>query len=282
MQSISEAQYWVFTNIDPVIFSVGPLAVRWYGLMYLVAFVAAYLIAKARLARTSWSEEDLSDLLFWGFLGVIIGGRLGYVLFYQFEYFVSAPLYLIKIWTGGMSFHGGLLGVIMAILLFARKRNVPFLAVGDFVAPLVPIGLGAGRIGNFINGELWGRATDVPWAVIFASTDPDRLPRHPSQLYQFALEGVLLFTLVWVFSRKPKPVGAVAGMFLLGYGAVRFVVEFFRQPDAHLGLNSMGLSQGQLLSLPMIVIGGFIIYRAYTNSTTIPKTSSKKNKGTSS
>lgn len=210
----------------------------------------------------------MSDLLFWGFLGVIIGGRLGYVLFYQFEYFVSDPIYLIKIWTGGMSFHGGLLGVISAIILFARKKKVSFLAVGDFVAPLVPIGLGAGRIGNFINGELWGRATDVPWAVIFASTDPDRLPRHPSQLYQFALEGVVLFTLLWLFSRKPKPVGAVAGMFLLGYGIVRFVVEFFRQPDAHLGLNSLGLSQGQLLSLPMIIIGAVIIYRAYSYSTT--------------
>ena len=167
-----------------------------------------------------------------------------------------------------MSFHGGLLGVIAAIILFARKKKVSFLAVGDFVAPLVPIGLGAGRIGNFINGELWGRATDVPWAVIFASTDPDRLPRHPSQLYQFALEGVVLFTLLWLFSRKPKPVGAVAGMFLLGYGIVRFVVEFFRQPDAHLGLNSLGLSQGQLLSLPMIIIGAVIIYRAYSYSTT--------------
>jgi len=190
------------------------------------------------------------------------------VLFYQFEYFVSDPIYLIKIWTGGMSFHGGLLGVIAAIILFARKKKVSFLAVGDFVAPLVPIGLGAGRIGNFINGELWGRATDVPWAVIFASTDPDRLPRHPSQLYQFALEGVVLFTLLWLFSRKPKPVGAVAGMFLLGYGIVRFVVEFFRQPDAHLGLNSLGLSQGQLLSLPMVIIGAVIIYRAYSYSTT--------------
>jgi phosphatidylglycerol:prolipoprotein diacylglycerol transferase len=236
--------------------------------MYLVGFIAAYWLAKKRLARTGWSEDDLSDLLFWGFLGVIIGGRLGYVLFYQFEYFVSDPLYLIKIWTGGMSFHGGLLGVIAAIILFARKKKVSFLAVGDFVAPLVPIGLGAGRIGNFINGELWGRATDVPWAVIFASTDPDRLPRHPSQLYQFALEGVVLFTLLWLFSRKPKPVGAVAGMFLLGYGIVRFVVEFFRQPDAHLGLNSLGLSQGQILSLPMIIIGAVIIYRAYSYSTT--------------
>jgi phosphatidylglycerol:prolipoprotein diacylglycerol transferase len=265
---LQEAQYWVFSNIDPVIFSIGPVAVRWYGLMYLVGFIAAYLLAKKRLARTGWSEDDLSDLLFWGFLGVIIGGRLGYVLFYQFEYFVSDPIYLIKIWTGGMSFHGGLLGVISAIILFARKKKVSFLAVGDFVAPLVPIGLGAGRIGNFINGELWGRATDVPWAVIFASTDPDRLPRHPSQLYQFALEGVVLFTLLWLFSRKPKPVGAVAGMFLLGYGIVRFVVEFFRQPDAHLGLNSLGLSQGQLLSLPMIIIGAVIIYRAYSYSTT--------------
>jgi len=265
MQSISETQYWVFTNIDPVIFSVGPLAVRWYGLMYLVAFVAAYLIAKARLASTSWSEEDLSDLLFWGFLGVILGGRLGYVFFYQFEYFLNDPLYLFKIWTGGMSFHGGLLGVITAIFLFARKKQVSFLTVGDFVAPLVPLGLGAGRIGNFINGELWGRTTDVPWAVIFASTDPEKLPRHPSQLYQFALEGVVLFSLIWFFSRTPKPVGSVGGLFLVGYGVQRFVVEYFRQPDAHLGLNTLGLSQGQMLSIPMILLGAFVMVRAYSS-----------------
>ncbi len=268
---VSEPNYWVFANIDPVIFAIGPLAVRWYGMMYLVGFIAAYFLAKQRLARTNWSVDDLGDLLFWGFMGVILGGRLGYVLFYQFEYFLSDPLYIFKIWTGGMSFHGGLIGVLIAIWLFARKHNTSFLAVGDFVAPLVPIGLGAGRIGNFINGELWGRTTDMPWAVIFASTDPDRLPRHPSQLYQFALEGVALFALVWLFSRTPRPVGAVGGVFLSGYGVFRFIVEFFRQPDAHLGLYSSGLSQGQLLSLPMIVLGCVIIYRAYSVNTSALK-----------
>ena len=254
-----EQSYWVFEAIDPVIFSIGPLAVRWYGLMYLVGFVAAYYLAKSRMKRVGWNEDDIGDLLFWGFIGVVAGGRVGYVLFYQFSSFLADPLYLFKIWTGGMSFHGGLIGVLVALWLFARKKTVSFLTVGDFVAPIVPLGLAAGRIGNFINGELWGRVTDVPWAIVFPAAGPE--PRHPSQLYQFALEGLALFVLVWLFSRQPRPTGAVGGLFLAGYGVFRFIVEFARQPDAHLGLNTLGLSQGQMLSIPMILLGlGLIVY----------------------
>ncbi|MBE1287554.1 MAG: prolipoprotein diacylglyceryl transferase [Alteromonadaceae bacterium] len=254
-----EQSYWVFEAIDPVIFSIGPLAVRWYGLMYLVGFVAAYYLAKSRMKRIGWNEDDIGDLLFWGFVGVVAGGRVGYVLFYQFSSFLADPLYLFKIWTGGMSFHGGLIGVLVALWLFARKKTVSFLTVGDFVAPIVPLGLAAGRIGNFINGELWGRVTDVPWAIVFPAAGPE--PRHPSQLYQFALEGLALFVLIWLFSRQPRPTGAVGGLFLAGYGVFRFIVEFARQPDAHLGLNTLGLSQGQMLSIPMILLGlGLIVY----------------------
>ncbi len=254
-----EQSYWVFEAIDPVIFSIGPLAVRWYGLMYLVGFVAAYYLAKSRMKRIGWNEDDIGDLLFWGFIGVVAGGRVGYVLFYQFSSFLADPLYIFKIWTGGMSFHGGLIGVLVALWLFARKKTISFLTVGDFVAPIVPLGLAAGRIGNFINGELWGRVTDVPWAIVFPAAGPE--PRHPSQLYQFALEGLALFVLVWLFSRQPRPTGAVGGLFLAGYGVFRFIVEFARQPDAHLGLNTLGLSQGQMLSIPMILLGlGLIVY----------------------
>lgn len=246
-----------FPQIDPIIFSIGPLSLRWYGLMYLIGFAAAFWLAGVRLSRTNWTKEQLSDLLFWGFLGVILGGRIGYVLFYQFDLFLSDPLYLFKIWTGGMSFHGGLLGVLSALWLFARKVKCSFLEVGDYIAPLVPIGLGAGRIGNFINAELWGRTTDVSWGIIFPGAGP--LPRHPSQLYEFALEGVVLFALLWLYSRKPRPVGAVSGLFLLGYGSFRFLVEFYREPDQHIGLYSgvfsQGISQGQILSLPMIIGG---------------------------
>ncbi|MBT0585374.1 prolipoprotein diacylglyceryl transferase [Alteromonas oceanisediminis] len=256
-----EQQHWVFPQIDPVIFSLGPVSVRWYGLMYLVGFIAAFLLAKQRIHRIGWSKEQLSDFLFWGFLGVIVGGRVGYVLFYQFGLFLDDPLYLLKIWTGGMSFHGGLLGVLVAIALYARKMNMPFLALGDFVAPLVPIGLGAGRLGNFLNAELWGRTTDVPWGVIFPGAGP--IARHPSQLYEFFLEGVVLFILLWWFSAKPRPRGAVGGLFLAGYGCFRFIIEYYREPDAHIGLYTLGLSQGQLLCIPMIGLGVWLIVRAY-------------------
>lgn len=254
--------YITFPDIDPIIFSVGPISLRWYGLMYLIGFVAAFWLANKRLHRTDWTKEQLSDLLFFGFLGVILGGRVGYVLFYQFEIFLSDPLYLFKIWTGGMSFHGGLLGVIVALFWFAKKQKTTIFHVGDFVAPLVPIGLGAGRIGNFINAELWGRTTDVPWAVVFPNAGPS--PRHPSQLYEFFLEGLVLFIILWWFSKKPRPVGSVSGLFLAGYGAFRFIVEYFRQPDAHLeGIYGGLISQGQMLSLPMFLIGVVMIVRSY-------------------
>jgi len=253
--------YLTLPHIDPIIFSIGPLDLRWYGLMYLIGFAAAYYLAGLRLARTNWSKDQLSDLLFWGFLGVILGGRIGYVFFYQFEMFLADPLYLFKIWAGGMSFHGGLLGVIVALWWFARKSNSALLAVGDFIAPLVPIGLGAGRIGNFINAELWGRTTDVSWGIIFPGAGS--VPRHASQLYEFALEGLVLFVMLWLYSNKPRPMGAVSGLFLAAYGSFRFFVEYFRQPDAHIGLYNGFISQGQILSLPMVIGGIGLMLWAY-------------------
>lgn len=206
-------------------------------------------------------KDEVSDLLFAGFLGVVLGGRIGYVLFYQFDAFLADPLFLFKVWTGGMSFHGGLLGVIAAMFWFARKTKRTFFTVSDFIAPLVPFGLGAGRMGNFINGELWGRVTDVPWAMVFPTGGP--FARHPSQLYEFALEGVVLFLILNWFIRKPRPAGAVSGLFLIGYGAFRFIVEFFREPDAHLGLFGDWISMGQILSTPMIILGALMMVWAY-------------------
>jgi len=253
-----------FPVIDPIIFSIGPVSLRWYGTMYLIGFLAAMFMANKAADRSNglWTRDQVSDLLFYGFLGVILGGRVGYVLFYQFEYFLSDPLYLLEIWQGGMSFHGGLLGVILAIFIFARKTNKSFLAVGDFVAPLVPIGLGMGRLGNFINAELWGRQTDVSWAMVFP-TDPLQVPRHPSQLYEFALEGVILFAILYIISRKTRSLGLASGAFLIGYGVFRSIVEFFREPDAHLGLYFSFISKGQILSIPMILVGILIIYLGY-------------------
>ena len=257
-------QYLQFPVIDPVIFSIGPVALRWYGTMYLIGFIAAMFIANKAADKSNglWTREQVSDLLFYGFLGVILGGRFGYVLFYQFDFFLADPLYLLKIWQGGMSFHGGLLGVIFAIYLFARKTKKKFLEVGDFVAPLVPIGLGMGRLGNFINAELWGRQTDVPWAMVFP-TDPMQVPRHPSQLYEFFLEGVVLFAILFIIMRKPRTLGLASGAFLIGYGVFRSFVEFFREPDAHLGLYFSFISKGQILSVPMILAGIAIIYIGY-------------------
>lgn len=254
----------IFPGFDPVIFEIGPLALRWYGVMYLVGFVAAFLLARKRLARTGWTQEQLSDLLFWCFVGVIAGGRAGYVLFYQFDAFLADPLYLFKIWTGGMAFHGGCLGVILAAYLYAKRQSWSFLAVGDFIAPLVPIGLGAGRIGNFINGELWGRVTDVSWGMVFPGAGP--LPRHPSQLYEFFFEGLVLFMLLWWYSSSERARGSVGALFLMAYGVFRFGVEFYREPDAHLGLYQIGLSQGQLLCIPMIIAGLWLWIYAHKRS----------------
>lgn len=257
--------HFVLPYIDPIAFSLGPLSVRWYGLMYLLGFVFAFWMANYRCDRSNgvWTREQASDLLFNGFLGVILGGRCGYVFFYQFPVFLDNPTYLFRIWEGGMSFHGGVIGVILAIIYYSKKNKRSILAVGDFIVPLLPVGLGAGRIGNFINSELWGRVTDSPFGIIFHNGGP--LPRHPSQLYEFALEGVLLFIILILFIRKARPSGSVAGLFLLSYGIFRIIVEFARQPDAHLGLLSFGLSMGQILSLPMVISGIVLIVFAYYN-----------------
>ncbi|RMH36745.1 MAG: prolipoprotein diacylglyceryl transferase [Gammaproteobacteria bacterium] len=247
-----------YPQIDPVLVQIGPLKIHWYGVMYLIGFVAALWLGtyRAKASQGRWRPAEVSDLMYYGFIGVIVGGRVGYVLFYHLDLFIANPLYLFKIWEGGMSFHGGLLGVIGALWYFAKRTGRSFLTVGDFVAPLVPIGLGAGRIGNFINGELWGRpvSADFPLAMVFPR-DPLQLPRHPSQLYEFLLEGVVLFVVLWWFSSRPRPTGLVSAMFLLGYGIFRFTVEFFREPDAHLGTIISWLTMGQLLSLPMVIAG---------------------------
>lgn len=254
-----------YPQIDPVAIALGPVKIHWYGLMYLIGIGGAWWLASRRLAQfdASWSKEKLSDLVFWVALGVIAGGRLGYVLFYDLEAYLSNPALILQVWKGGMSFHGGLLGVMLATLWFGLRNGKGFFQLMDFIAPLVPIGLGAGRIGNFINAELWGKATDLPWAMIFP-TDPAQLPRHPSQLYQFALEGVALFAILWAFSRKPRPTMAVSGMFALCYGIFRFAVEFVRVPDAQLGYLAFGwLTMGQVLCLPMVLGGLGLIALGY-------------------
>jgi len=273
------SSHYVLPYIDPIAISLGPLDIRWYGLMYLVGLAFAFWMANRTCDRSKgvWTREQASDLLFAGFMGVILGGRIGYVLFYQFPLFLDNPLYLFRIWEGGMSFHGGVLGVLSAIIIYAKRHQRSVLSVGDFIVPLLPVGLGAGRIGNFINAELWGRVTDSPVGIIFPNAGP--LARHPSQLYEFALEGVLLLIILLLFIRKPKPAGAVSGVFLLGYGTFRFIIEFAREPDAHLGLLAMNMSMGQLLSLPMIVIGGVLIWYAYKNNLVSSQANVKKNKG---
>ncbi|MDC0609382.1 prolipoprotein diacylglyceryl transferase [Vibrio sp.] len=255
--------YLHFPNIDPVLFAIGPISIRWYGLMYLLGFLFATWLANRRADKpnSGWTRQQVSDLLFAGFVGVVIGGRLGYVLFYGFEYLMQDPLYLFKIWTGGMSFHGGLLGVITAMFWYARKNGRTFFGVADFVAPLVPFGLGLGRLGNFMNGELWGRVTDVPWAMIFPEAGP--LPRHPSQLYELALEGIVLFFILNAFIRKPRPAGSVSGLFLIGYGIARIIVECFREPDIQLGFFAGGITMGQILSIPMLLAGVALLIWAY-------------------
>ena len=260
----------VHPQFDPVAIYLGPLSVHWYGLMYLLGFTLFMLLGRYRIKhnpQAALNNTILDDLLFYGMLGVILGGRLGHVLFYQFDYYLQQPLEIFAVWKGGMSFHGGFLGVIAAMAILARKFKLQWLAVTDFIAPLVPLGLGAGRIGNFINAELWGRPTDVSWGMVFPNVDT--LPRHPSQIYEFALEGVVFFVLLWVYSAKPKPVGAVSGMFLIGYGVFRSVAEFFREPeDGFMGVLTLGVSMGQWLSLPMIIAGIWMIAWANKNRKT--------------
>lgn len=255
-------------QIDPVALQLGPLAIHWYGLTYLAAFALFVLLGRARLRHEpfvsirqprAWEPRDVEDILFMGVVGVVMGGRLGYCLFYKPAYYLSHPLEIFAIWQGGMSFHGGMLGVLVAMLWFARSRERSWLQVMDFVAPCVPTGLAAGRVGNFINGELWGRIADpsLPWAMVFRGAGD--LPRHPSQVYQFLMEGVLLFVLLWLYARKPRATGQVSAAFLFGYGVFRFIAEFFREPDAHLGLLSLGMSMGQWLCVPMI-LGGAVLW----------------------
>ena len=254
-----------YPQIDPVAIALGPLKIHWYGLMYLVGIGGAWLLASRRLKDfdPTWSKEKLSDLVFWVAMGVIVGGRLGYVLFYDLSAYIANPLLIFEVWKGGMAFHGGLIGVMLAVWGFGKRNGKSFFQIMDFIAPVVPIGLGAGRIGNFINAELWGKASDVPWAMIFP-TDPQQLARHPSQLYQFALEGVALFLILWLYSRKPRPTMAVSGMFALFYGIFRFIVEFVRVPDAQLGYLAFGwVTMGQILCIPMIAGGLLLIWWAY-------------------
>ena len=259
----------VHPQFDPIAIHIGPLAIRWYGLMYLLGFALFILLGRYRIKHNQgvFTNAMLDDMLFYGVLGVILGGRLGDVVFYQFGYYLQHPLETFAVWQGGMSFHGGVLGVITAMALLARKDKLQWLAVTDFIAPLVPLGLGAGRIGNFINAELWGRPTDVSWGMIFPTVD--NIPRHPSQLYEFALEGLAFFLLLWIYSSKPRPVGAVSGMFLIGYGVFRSIAEFFREPeDGFMGIMTLGISMGQWLSLPMILAGGLMLNWAYREQRT--------------
>ena len=245
----------IFPQIDPVIVQIGPLAIRWYGMMYLLGFLAAYLLIRhlSRLRGLALDGDGVSDLLFQCVIGVILGGRLGYVLFYNPQQYLQNPLEAFAIWQGGMSFHGGLLGVIVAAVLFCRRRRLPVLLAGDVLVASATIGLGFGRLGNFINAELWGRVTEVPWGVVFPGAGP--LPRHPSQLYEACLEGFVLFVILYLLHRRRVAEGVPFFTFFAGYGLFRFLVEFVRQPDAHLGFLWGGATMGQLLSLPMILFG---------------------------
>ncbi len=257
----------IHPQINPVALQVGPLAVHWYGLTYLAAFALFMALGLRRLhqqpfarlaAQGIWQKRDVEDILFLGVMGVVLGGRIGYCLFYKPLYYLANPLEIFAVWQGGMSFHGGLLGVVVAMVWFAHSRQRPFLQVMDFVAPCVPTGLAAGRVGNFINGELWGRLADpsLPWAMVFRGAG--ELPRHPSQVYQFLLEGMLLFVLIWLYARTERKPGQVAAAFVFGYGVFRFIAEYFREPDAHLGLLALGMSMGQWLCVPMVMVGALV------------------------
>lgn len=253
-------------QFDPVAISLGPLAIRWYGLMYLLAFLQFIALGRLRIRQklAPVSAEQLDDLLFYGVLGVVLGGRLGQVLFYEPGYYLANPLEILAVWKGGMSFHGGFLGVLVAMTLWAKKAGLRWLTVTDFIAPLVPLGLAAGRVGNFINGELWGRLADpsLPWAMVFPQSGSLE-PRHPSQLYHVGLEGLALFAILWLWTAKPRPTGAASGVFLIGYGAFRFITEFFREPDHGIFGQSYTVSMGQWLSLPMVLAGVALVVFAY-------------------
>ncbi len=268
------AEHW----FDPIALQVGPLAIHWYGVMYLIAFAAGWALARvlARRPGSGWSAAQVDDLVFYAGLGVVLGGRIGYVLFYGFEQLVHDPLMLFRIWEGGMSFHGGLLGVLVANWLFGRRHGKGFFEVTDFIAPVVPVGLAAGRIGNFINGELWGKVSDLPWAVRLPCNEPRfweycggarsgySAPHLPTQLYEAFFEGLVLFVIVWAFASRPRPAMAVSGVFALGYGVFRFGVEFVRLPDVQLGYLAFGwLTMGQVLSLPLIAVGIGFLWWAY-------------------
>lgn len=255
-----------YPAIDPVAIKLGPLSVHWYGLSYLLAFAMCWGVLHWRIKHSSFSRgfttEQLSDIVFYAALGVIIGGRLGYMLFYLWPDFIAHPFSFFEIWKGGMSFHGGLLGVLIALWFYAKKMHCSLIDITDFIAPAVPLGLGAGRIANFINAEIWGRVTEVPWGMIFPNAGP--YPRHPSQLYEFFLEGIVLFVILWFFSRKPRRRYAVSGLFLIFYSIFRIFIEFFREPDAQLGFVAFGwLTKGQLLSIPMFLFGVFLFSLAY-------------------
>jgi phosphatidylglycerol:prolipoprotein diacylglycerol transferase len=255
-----------YPDIDPVALQIGVVKIHWYGLMYLVGFATAWALGRTRAKdpQRDWSGAAVDDLLFYIALGVILGGRLGYVLFYDLGRFVDDPSLIVRIWQGGMSFHGGLIGVAIAVWWFARTRGRTFFAVADFVAPCVAPGIVYGRIGNFINGNLWGGPSDLPWAMVFPDARAGGVPRHPSQLYQALLEGLTLFIIVWVYSRHPRPTMAVSGLFLAAYGVLRFPVEFIRVPDDHIGYLAFDwLTMGQLLSAPMVIGGATLMVLAY-------------------
>lgn len=258
-----------FPDINPIAFHIGPLQVHWYGLMYLIGFFICWSILALRIRHSSFPRgftlEQLSDILFYSALGIIIGGRLGYMFFYARPEMISHPLHIFQIWKGGMSFHGGLIGVILALWFYAYRTKKSLFAITDFIAPAIPIGLAAGRIGNFINGELWGRVTTVSWGMIFPNAGD--APRHPSQIYEFFLEGILLFIILWIFSMKPRPRLAVSALFLALYGLFRFSVEFFREPDIQMGYRTFGWTEGQWLSCPMMIIGIILFVYAYKRKT---------------
>lgn len=254
-----------YPNFNPVAFYLGNWPVYWYGLMYLIGFAGGWLIlfVRAHYIPCPLTKSQLADLVFYTALGAVFGGRIGYMLFYALPNFLANPILLFKTWEGGMSFHGGLLGVIFAIALYARYLNQPFLRLTDLVAPAIPFGLAAGRIGNFINGELWGRVSDMPWAMIFPHAD--LYPRHPSQLYEFGLEGIVLLLILNIYGRKLRPLGANSAMFLIGYGVLRIGAEFFREPDIQIGYLWGGITEGQLLSLPLVIFGSWLLWKVSSN-----------------